>query len=292
MTVIPGTDLPERRATPRHPVDEDASLLLVNNGSNVLCRISELSVGGCRVRTSDRFWAGPMVRVEASFKINNIAFRFLGVTQWTDDRNVVGVQFLSVTDRRKAELAEMLGEVETDNIAKAKKEAEKEQAEKEEMERQLLEPEAEPEAPEAPAASVAKPAAAVAPPQKPGQPVRMARHQIDGIAQIHFINLGSSVPGRIVDLHLEGCGIRTDEPFPVGIYTRVETGFTCAGLQFRLIGVVADIHSPCFVGIRFLDVSSRKKEQLEQLIEEVKEMRALEAMQKEEPGQEPARPSA
>ncbi|MGA3082995.1 MAG: hypothetical protein ABSD44_16715, partial [Terracidiphilus sp.] len=40
-----------RRAVPRFGMDEDAHLLLVIHGSTVPCRVLDLSLTGCRVRT-------------------------------------------------------------------------------------------------------------------------------------------------------------------------------------------------------------------------------------------------
>jgi c-di-GMP-binding flagellar brake protein YcgR len=59
----------------------------------------------------------------------------------------------------------------------------------------------------------------------------------------------------------------------VGIYTRVETEFRLQGLAFRLSGVVQALHDQQkqVVGIRFLDLSVRKREQVEQLIKEIEE---------------------
>ena len=43
------------------------------------------------------------------------------------------------------------------------------------------------------------------------------------------------------------------------------------GLPFRLAGVTQAIYDPFQVGIRFLDVSERMREQLAELIEEIKD---------------------
>ena len=103
-----------------------------------------------------------------------------------------------------------------------------------------------------------------------------SRHEVDTSAVIHLINVGSKVHGRINDLSVSGCRIHTENPFPVGIYTRVETEFNLEGLPFRLGGVVQAIHDRDrhSVGIRFLDMSDRKREQVEQLIDEIEQMRA------------------
>ena len=101
-----------------------------------------------------------------------------------------------------------------------------------------------------------------------------ARYEVDTSAVIYLINVGSTLRGRIVDLSVGGCRIRTDAPFPVGIYTRVETEFYLEGLTFKLGGVIQSVHDRDrhLVGIRFLDMSDRKREQVEQLIEEIKQM--------------------
>ena len=100
-----------------------------------------------------------------------------------------------------------------------------------------------------------------------------ARHEVDTSAIIYLVNIGSNLDGRILDLSPNGCHIRTVERFPVGIYTRVETGFYLNGLPFRLGGVIQAIYDRNNVGIRFLDMSKRSRERVDELIEEIDEMR-------------------
>jgi len=97
------------------------------------------------------------------------------------------------------------------------------------------------------------------------------RHEVDTGAVIRLINLAADVQGRILDLSLGGCHIRVERRFPVGIFRRVEVEFRIEGLPFRLGGVTQAIHDPFNVGVRFLDMSDRKREQLLQLIEEIEE---------------------
>lgn len=101
-----------------------------------------------------------------------------------------------------------------------------------------------------------------------------SRHEVDTSAIILLVNIGAKIKGRIIDLSLGGCRIRTEERFPVGIYTRIETDFFLEGMPFRLGGVVQAIQGKDLVGIRFLDMSERKKDQLKQLISEIDEMEA------------------
>ncbi len=109
------------RARPRFAVDQDAVLLLVSHGLPVQCRIVDLSLEGCRVSTIARFPTGPCVHVELTFKVNGIAFRVGGSVLWTDDRNGLGIHFVGVNQRRREELAEVLGEVEGDAAERAAK---------------------------------------------------------------------------------------------------------------------------------------------------------------------------
>jgi hypothetical protein len=295
-------EAPNRRRVPRQAVDEDASILILNLGTRVACRVIDLSLGGCRLRTAERFMAGPMVRVEVTFRVLGLIFRFSGVTQWTDGRKLVGVRFVDVTSRRRGELAEALGEVEAENAAKAR-----ERAEKEEAARRLaaesqtaagqnggagqihLVPRASDQPGQA-AATGAESQPDAAGPAAPDKQERrsQARHEVDTRAVIFLINIGCRVVGRIVDLSLNGCRIRTDERFPVGIYTRVEIEFHLEGLPFRLGGVIQAIHDRHHVGIRFLDLSDRKRGQVEQLIGEIEDLEKKQKAAAEEQVSEPA----
>jgi PilZ domain-containing protein len=98
------------------------------------------------------------------------------------------------------------------------------------------------------------------------------REDVYTSVEILLINVGSRLRGRILDLSLGGCRIRTIERFPVGIYTRVEVGFRMEGLPFRLGGVIQAIHDHKTVGIRFLDVSERKRKEVLELIGEIAEL--------------------
>ncbi len=311
-----------RRVAPRYGVDEDARLLLVEHGSTVSCRIVDISLSGCRLRTKERFTAGSMVSVEVAFKVRGLAFRFSGTTQWTDGRHLVGIRFAGVSARRREDLIEALSEVEAENAAKAAQQAAEMQAAAEDAAAALFLEQSAPQAPrqtpDAKPANMAQPdAKKINPEEERGsqrrilvaamedgsfnprvkpQPVKpqnteteaaspsqakivprerrvQAREEVDTTAAIFLINIASRLQGRILDLSLGGCRIRTDERFPVGIYTRVETEFRIEGLPFRLGGVVQAIHDRYTVGIRFLDMSNRKSEQVAQLIEEIRQMR-------------------
>jgi hypothetical protein len=273
----------------------------------------ELSVDGCRLRSPGTFSAGVKTRVEIAFRIHGIAFRFGGVVEWTLDGHLVGVRFVEVPSRNRVELCDVLLEIEADTAAKAAAKSflaqplnapASREAEKRNQAPNPSEKKSQPfEVPAQPGTSLpdalgpemnparetlleVQPITASSPSQSPQaakQPGRDRRAQsrlpVDTSADILLINIGCRVRGRIQDMSVGGCRIRTDERFPVGIYTRVETEFRLQGLPFRLSGVIQAVHDQQrqLVGIRFLDMSVRKREQVEQLIKEMEE-------EQEEPG--------
>jgi hypothetical protein len=281
------------RAVPRHGVDEEAHLLLVSHGSTITCQVVDFSQGGCCLRTREPFTAGCMVSVEVTFKVHGLAFRFSGTTQWTDGRNLVGIRFVGVPLRRREELDEAIREVAAENAAKAAQQA----AEKRAAEEQAA-------AQEAAAASVAQQAeeeaqrqttveisalaivdrahplpealpVSQATPNKRDRRVEL-RKEVDTSAVIDLVKIALQLRGSILDISLSGCRIRTGERFPAGLYTWVETEFRHKGQSFRLGGVVRTIYDQHTVGIHFLYRSSRLREQVKELIEDILEMRKRE----------------
>ncbi|HEY1767602.1 MAG TPA: PilZ domain-containing protein [Terracidiphilus sp.] len=328
----------ERRGMPRCTVNEEATLLLLTTGSLIPCQLVELSLGGCRMEMARRIPVSQHTPVEASFKINGIAFRLGGSTGWIAGKTA-GVSFGPMSSRRRDDLVEVLCEVESAHAAKAEKEtlsagapAQDGQSQRpgtvsaEDHKLTLLE-----SAPKNPSSSergkaqkngalsaaspmagstagsligpVAGPVAGssggpvlVREPQSgptsPGQPGNVAsapaksdrrtapRCDLDTSAVIYLVKVGSKLSGQVLDLSLGGCRIRTAARFPAGIYTRVETEFRLQGVPLRLAGVVQAIHDRDLVGVRFLDVSQRKREQVTELIEEI--MKAREAADADE----------
>jgi len=102
------------------------------------------------------------------------------------------------------------------------------------------------------------------------------RHPVDTRANLLLVNTGITMAGRILNLSLGGCQIRMDERFNVGIYVRVEAEFHLHGMQFRVGGVSQAIADKFTVGVRFLDLSARRREQLAGLIAEIAQSEAQE----------------
>ncbi len=195
-----------------------------------------------------------------------MVFRLSGLAQWTDGRQIVGIRFGEMTPRRREELAELLAEINAELAAKAKV---------------------------VPAASIetqdqgedSLPVLLVHPAKQERR--AQARHSVDSNAAIFLVDVASKAVGRIVDVSLGGCRICTDERFPLGIYRRVEVQFVLDGLPFRLGGVTQSLHDRKTVGIRFLDLSERKREQLAVLVEEIDQMHGDKDSRDQEPEPEP-----
>ncbi len=281
-----------KRAHRRYSVDEDCVLTLVSHGLSAKARVVDLSLEGCRVRVGERF-AGKAGRpIEITFKVKGSAFRFSGVLRWSDGQHEVGIHFENMIPRRKAELTEVIEEMAATAAARDKTAHQLMMAARapgpsatgpkaihaEPIEQRAAKASNPPLAAEAiePTAKT-QTAAAEAPvkaPAKARDRREQARHEVDTTATIFLVRVGSSLQGHIVNLSVGGCRIRTDERFPVGIYTRVEIEFYLQGLPFRLGGVIQAIHNRFMVGIRFLDLGERKRQQVLDLIEEIEEMRS------------------
>jgi hypothetical protein len=273
-------------------LDEEATILLLNHGSRIACRLIEISLEGCRLSTLSHFPAGTRIRVEVSFHVSGVAFRFCGETQWTLDQHTFGVRFVDMPSRRIQDLAGILGEIELIQSDRAETSAAGEIAapaprqaiiQKQPPMQKIVGSQDPPLRLVAPVLPVPASRQPESPPALSGPPLprpastpnrdrrTQTRLTVDTSAAILLINIGSVVLGRIKDLSLGGCRIQTDERFPVGIYTRVETEFRLAGEPFRLGGVIQAVHDQArlLVGIRFLDMSERKRDQVTQLIQEI-----------------------
>ncbi len=103
------------------------------------------------------------------------------------------------------------------------------------------------------------------------------RFMVDSAASVFLLDVRAWIKGRILDVSLGGCCVRATDRFPTGIYRRVEVEFVLGRLPFKLAGVVQSLHDRYTIGIRLLDLSERKREQLVMLIEDLKEARRWES---------------
>jgi hypothetical protein len=106
------TGLRERRAQPRHELNEYAALYFVRAGSMMRGRILDLSLSGCRIGTEERFPVGIYTRVEVGFYVDGLPFRLGGVIQAIHDRRHVGIRFLEMSERNRGRVTELIKNME------------------------------------------------------------------------------------------------------------------------------------------------------------------------------------
>ena len=292
----------ERRADTRHCVDCQVLVVPMTGATQVPGHLVDISAGGCRLETKARVMVTIMMRVELQFQLRGIAFRLVGVCQGTRGGNFYAVRFQDVSQRKRIELMEVIDEVMQANARKAVAAADFQAVE---QGRVTDAGSVNPGVSAIDATRVAIPAVtpvlstpplqapvvAVAPSLETSLPVAVAnsgafgvgcrvnsRHIVDTSAQLLLIKAGISMPSRILNLSLSGCRLRTEEPFNVGIYVRLEAEFCLNGLAFRLGGVSQAILDKHTIGIRFLDVSERRREQLVELIAEIADAEAAKAV--------------
>jgi c-di-GMP-binding flagellar brake protein YcgR len=296
----------ERRTIPRYPVDAQADATLLKMGTVLHCELLDLSLGGCCLRTQNQFTAGIKVLMELVLRVRGTVLRLNGVSQWTDRKHLVGVRFIDMNVRRTELLSVLIEDVEFENKNKAQiqlpvvieaADADFESAGQNFAEAApvTLQIDEEVQAPQSSTLILASPTPSLAliisdtassstpTPRSTRQEAhdrldqllslrQQKRYEVDSMAVVHLVNIGVRLAGRIQDLSPGGCRIRTDERFSVGIYVRAEVDFHLEGLPFRLPGVTQAIYDKHTVGVRFLDMSERKREQLHMLIEELKEI--------------------
>ena len=276
-------DIDERREMPRCAVDLPVTLVVLSQGAMLVGRMTELSLGGCRLLLPKPPLRAAKAAVECTFKFRFAGFRLGGIVDW-EQNSLVRVQFTTMSSRTRDDLMEVLCQVELENNAKVRASVHSaanlpsgetpNQAPPSQANAMAAGKDFSPAPEPHPAAEPQIPAAINQPPAHPnrGRDRRTAhRCGVDTSAIIYLVNVGSKLKGHILDLSVGGCRIKTLEKFPVGIYTRIETDFMLHGLPFRLGGVIQAIHGRDTVGIRFLDMSSRKRDQVAELVAELEE---------------------
>lgn len=266
-----------RRQFPRYAVDCAARVTLLSGAAVIDGRISDLSLGGCRVVAPEPVSVGILARAEICFELRGCLFRIVGVTAGTRAKKSFGLRFLEMPARRVEALAELLEEIRRHpqepeaaarpslpppivpaHAAKPQPAARQQAAERQTAADEIIAP--------------AGHAPGTQPTARPPERRDHQRHGVDTRVNLTLIRGAITMTGQILNLSQGGCRLRTDEPFTVGIYTRVEAEFFLHGLPFRLAGVSQTVLDRKTIGIRFLDMSERKRAQLTELIAEIEQM--------------------
>jgi hypothetical protein len=103
------------------------------------------------------------------------------------------------------------------------------------------------------------------------------RHLIHEDATLTAVGHCAQIPCEVIDLSLGGCRLRAKVPCGAGRMAAVEVSFKVRGLPMLLPGVIrwasgGDENE--LIGVRFDDMSSRRREALAEVIEEIEAMLA------------------
>lgn len=106
------------------------------------------------------------------------------------------------------------------------------------------------------------------------------RLECKGIVRMRILPYGAFVDGTLADLSIRGCCILLDSPDAGETNAAVEVLLKVKGTTLRLNGTVRHVSRKARMGIEFEEVSSRKKAQIEELMDELLEMDKAAALEK------------
>jgi hypothetical protein len=90
-----------------------------------------------------------------------------------------------------------------------------------------------------------------------------------GLAAVRYLESDDRLQGTLFDLSVKGCCIETSASLPEAEEPAVEVSLSVNGVQLRLGGVVRNIRRGRRAGIEFTQITSRKAEQITQLVREL-----------------------
>ncbi len=109
------------------------------------------------------------------------------------------------------------------------------------------------------------------------------RLRCKGVGEFKILPDGPRIVGTLINLSLGGCCITSETKIPAKLWQSLEVQLTVRDLRLRLPAEVRRVDDDT-VGIQFLEVSSRKEEQIRYLIDELLEIGKLRLAHKEKGG--------
>ncbi len=293
----------ELRKYLRFPVEGEAMLFVEQLQSSMRCSMLDLGLEGCRLRRDEDCAVQAGMTIEIAFRIAGTLFRFPGTVQWSAKNTILGLHFTKMSEARKQELVDMLAGMREEMEAREKEARAKEAQENNQQAAPVQQPAeaAQSKTLHLVPAPGAEPVPEPPPTPNPDVAIRAAlrrdrdrrehsRHEIDSHARVTFLSIHMRVTGKVIDLSLGGCRIRAQQEIPVGAYRRVEVEFMVDGLPLLLPGVTQSLHDKFTIGIRFVEMTDRKRGQLQTVIDELMEKEKF--SDKTEPAEKPAETTA
>jgi len=269
-----------QRVYERYSLD-DAFGHLIFKGSMIPCQFIDISIGGCRARMETPFAPGALAQVEVVLLTFGLVLRIGGITEWTHDCDL-GVRFTLPSAHSKNQLASLITCLMDKDAAKAVQEtfgkAALDQGSKSILVAQAVAEEHSRPAADDAAVSSGSGESPVSVPQQAPEPMDGAGEsgpllavEDEWPALIRFLHERTHAEGFITGLSLDACTIRTAAALPGTLHSRVELSFQIRGLPFQLQGAVANCCDKRTARVCFHDLSRRKREELEQVLDELRE---------------------
>ncbi len=270
----------DRRVDERFDLNRAPGTLL-HKGTDIPCEMLDISLSGCRLKTTRPFTEGALESVKVTLSIHDMVLSIWGITQWTSRDRLLGIRFVHPTGRTRNQLAGLLTCLLDKSAAEVVKRAVAAAAKLSDspiiaLEHPLAE-EPEPKAePAAGGSGEGEPFQA--PPrtqEAPSRPQLISEHKIltmkEGAspAVIRFVLEGTMQRGSLLDVSQDGCLVRLARTTMVRPNAQAEVDFRLRGLPFLLPGLTSQVYADQLVEIRFTEMSKRKREDLSGLIMEL-----------------------
>jgi len=256
----------ERRVHERHELPA-APGTLHYRGESFPCKVLDISMGGCRVVTQSMFRDGAIANVELELRVFGLLLKICGITQWSTSSRQVGIRFIHPGVKTKNQVAGIISCLIDETAREAVHDALA--AEHPELEPPQLAEEQEPVEVEQ-EENLPLPANMVAVLAVLGDQQRVTSPSPEEWRVIvRNVHAERMFPGAITQLSQTGCCILFKHPFAGMLNQEVEVEFEIQRLHFRLAGVPKAIHEGLLIGIQFGSMSSRRRDELAQLIAEL-----------------------
>jgi hypothetical protein len=101
---------------------------------------------------------------------------------------------------------------------------------------------------------------------------RYPRLDCGGIADLRALPNGGKETGTLVNLSKRGCCFLADEALRGCEGAPIEVHLKVRGIDIRVRGIIRHVHKWRRAGIEFVEISDRKREQIEELMGELAEL--------------------
>jgi hypothetical protein len=232
-------------------------------GKVIRGQMLRLTMTGATVVPDDPFLIWMSVPVKVSFRYGDVVYALTGMSMASEADLSFSFKFDSVTRKSLMILSKNLGEaglLDAEDVQQmfAAKVAEEAQTEGK---------------PESAAVKCKISARLVRHEKPPGGRERRVHHRydIEVDAKLAIINSDSNLNCSVLEMSLGGCRLYTEDPNSIKLDTPVEVQFVECGYPLRLPASIQVKVGDHILGLRFLEMSGRMKERLNNLIWEIAE---------------------